>query len=101
MVNEQLVSVLIPCYNGAKTLQRCMESLLNQTYQNIELIVVNDGSTDNSEEIILAYKKIFEENGKTIIYIKQENQGLGGAINTALNKIKFLMLIVFKLKLYL
>lgn len=84
MVNEQLVSVLIPCYNGAKTLQRCMESLLNQTYQNIELIVVNDGSTDNSEEIILAYKKIFEENEKTIIYIKQENQGLGGAINTAL-----------------
>lgn len=84
MLRKPLVSILIPCYNGMKTLSRCMDSILNQTYSNIEVVIVNDGSTDNSEEIILEYVKIFEMCKKKIIYVKQENQGLGGAINTAL-----------------
>ena len=54
---RDLVSILIPCYNGEKFLDRCFECLLKQTYKTIEIIIVNDGSTDNSENIILKYKK--------------------------------------------
>lgn len=51
-----LVSVVIPVYNAEKTLERCLESVLNQSYGNFEIIVVNDGSTDNSEKIITDFK---------------------------------------------
>ena len=83
-MENQLVSIITPCYNGEKTVSRYLDSVLNQTYKNIELIFVNDGSTDNTEQVVLSYEKIFEENGKKLIYIKQENKGLGGAINTGL-----------------
>lgn len=81
---KPLVSILIPCYNGEQTLGRCMDSILNQTYSNIEVVIVNDGSSDRSEEIVFEYIERFKEKKKKIIYVKQENQGLGGAINTAL-----------------
>ena len=55
---RDLVSILIPCYNGEKFLDRCFECLLKQMYKKIEIIIVNDGSTDNSENIILKYKKL-------------------------------------------
>lgn len=55
MINP-LVSIVTPCYNGEFKLRVFLDSLLNQTYRNIELIIVNDGSTDNTEEVIFSYK---------------------------------------------
>ena len=100
---RDLVSILIPCYNGEKFLDRCFECLLKQTYKNIEIIIVNDGSTDNSENIILKYKKEIEKKGFKFLYIYQENGGAASAINTALKHVngEFIMLydvddIIFK-----
>lgn len=91
---RDLVSILIPCYNGEKFLDRCFECLLKQTYKNIEIIIVNDGSTDNSENIILKYKKEIEKKGFKFLYIYQENGGAASAINTALKHVtgEFIML---------
>ena len=52
------VSIIIPIYNSEKYLKQCLESIINQTYKNIEIICINDGSTDNSEKIIKDYLKI-------------------------------------------
>lgn len=49
-------SVIIPIYNSQKYLEKCIESVLNQTYKNIELLLINDGSTDNSKTICEKYK---------------------------------------------
>ena len=51
------VSIIIPIYNSEKYLKQCLESIINQTYKNIEIICINDGSTDNSEKIIKDYLK--------------------------------------------
>lgn len=68
-----LISVIIPVYNVDKYLSKCLDSVLKQTYPNIEIIIVNDGSTDKSEQIILEYEK----NNKNITYLKHEqNKGL-------------------------
>ncbi|MBQ8000122.1 MAG: glycosyltransferase family 2 protein [Ruminococcus sp.] len=82
--SSPLVSIIIPCYNGHKTLHRCLDSVLEQTYKNLEVITVNDGSTDNTEEIILSYKDRFQNEGMSLVYVFQENTGLGGAINAGL-----------------
>ena len=50
--NQLLVSVVIPCYNHEKFIQDCIQSVIDQTYQNIELIIIDDGSKDSSVEII-------------------------------------------------
>lgn len=79
-----LVSVITPCYNGAGKLQLFLESMLNQTYDNVEFIIVNDGSTDDTEKIILNYKKQFEKKGYKYIYLKQKNAGQDVALNNGL-----------------
>src|SRR6478609_2540549 len=71
MINTKLVSVIVPCYNNEVTIEETITSILEQSYNNIEIIIVNDGSTDNSEAVI---KKILLEN-KNITYISQENSG--------------------------
>ena len=71
------VSVLIPCYNGAKYLKRCLNSCLNQTYPHIEILVVNDGSTDASQNIIEEYLK----KHKNIKLINQNNYGISKSRN--------------------
>lgn len=83
-MNKGLVSIIVPCYNVEKVISRCIESILNQTYKKIEVIFVNDGSSDNTEKIILSYKDKFNEKNIIFKYIHQENKGLGGAINTGL-----------------
>lgn len=74
------VSVIVPVYNTEKYIERCLESILNQTYKEIEIIVVNDGSTDNSQEIINLYVKKYE-NVKSVI---QENSRQGAARNNGI-----------------
>jgi len=74
-----LVSVIINNYNYARYLPEAIESVLKQTYQNFELIVVDDGSTDNSREVIELYKD-------SLIAIFQENAGQGEALNTGIAK---------------
>ena len=79
-MSEHLVSILIPVYNSEKFLRESIESTLNQTYPNIEIIAVNDGSTDNSLNILKEYED-------KIILIDQENLGLAQAANNGIKKI--------------
>ena len=92
MVND-LVSIMVPCYNGAKYLNKFLNSILMQTYKNLELIITNDGSTDNSCEIIESYIDKFKSNNMTLTLISQENKGQASAINNCLKHIngQFLM----------
>lgn len=81
---NKLVSVVSPCYNGEKYIARYLESMLKQTYRPLEIVLVNDGSTDKTEEIILSYKDKLEESGITLKYIKKQNEGTGAAVNDGL-----------------
>lgn len=72
------ISVLMSVYNGEKYLKEAIDSILNQTYKHFEFIIVNDGSVDDSEKIILGY------NDERIKYINRENGGLSAALNTGL-----------------
>lgn len=72
------VSVIVPVYNVENYIEKCLESLVNQTLDDIEIVVVNDGSTDNSEKII---KKYIERNNSKIKYVVKENGGLSDARN--------------------
>lgn len=84
---NDLVSIIVPCYNGEKFVDRCFSSILKQDYSRIQIIAVNDGSTDQSERRILAWNDRFKNAGMQFIYIAQENKGLGGAINTGLKAV--------------
>ena len=59
-MQDNMISVIIPAYNCAQWLPRCLDSLLNQTYSNLEIIVVNDGSKDNTIEVVTAYTDRYE-----------------------------------------
>ncbi|ABZ76057.1 glycosyl transferase family 2 [Shewanella halifaxensis HAW-EB4] len=78
------VSVITPCYNGGGYVYRLLDSILNQSYPNIEMIVIDDGSTDNSAEIIKSYIIPFQEKGYSLTYVFQKNAGQSVAINNAL-----------------
>ncbi|WP_314991060.1 glycosyltransferase [uncultured Gemella sp.] len=77
------VSVVVPVYNVEKYLKRCLDSIVNQTYKNIEIILVNDGSKDNSRDICEEYEKNYEN----VSLIDQANGGLSAARNTGLKHI--------------
>ena len=79
-----LVSIITPCYNGEKKAIKFLNSVLEQTYKNIEFIIVNDGSTDKTEEIILSYRDKFISKGYKFIYLKQKNSGQDVALNNGL-----------------
>ena len=74
-----MISIVIPAYNRGKEIGKCLESILNQTYKNYEVITVNDGSTDNTAEVINSYR---EEFGHTLSTHDQENLGPQIARNT-------------------
>lgn len=83
--SNDLVSIILPVYNGSKFLKISLESILNQTYQNLELIIVNDGSTDNSHEIIEHYIEL----DSRINYIKNNsNLGLPKSLNIGIEHSK-------------
>lgn len=75
-----MISIIVPIYNVAQYLPKCLDSLLNQTYENIEIICVNDGATDGSSDILEKYAA----KDKRIKIITQKNEGLSGARNTGI-----------------
>ncbi|WP_239739266.1 glycosyltransferase family 2 protein [Proteus penneri] len=78
-ITSPILSIIIPCYNVENYIIACLESLFNQIDDKCELIIINDGSTDNTDHIITSYlNNIFNEN---IYYVKQINSGLSAARN--------------------
>ena len=71
------VSIVIPVYNGEDYVNEAIDSALAQTYENCEVIVVNDGSTDNTEAIVKTY-------GNKIRYFSKENGGVSSALNVGI-----------------
>ncbi|MFH1822395.1 MAG: glycosyltransferase family A protein [Patescibacteria group bacterium] len=80
-----MVSIIIPVYNQADKLAKCLDSINKQTYRDFEIIIVNDGSVDNLQEVISKYK--FNNKSK-FIFIEQENKGAQGARNRGLGEVK-------------
>lgn len=78
------VSVIVPCYNQAAYLDECLQSVLDQTYQDWECIIINDGSTDNTEEVA----KHWEKKDARFKYIFQENKGVSAARNNGIKNAK-------------
>ena len=72
------LSVIVPTYNAGNNIKKCIESILNQNIQNVEILVINDGSTDNSGQIVKEYVK---QNPKTITYYEKENTGVADTRN--------------------
>lgn len=75
------ISVIVPIYNVEKYLKQCLDSIITQTYQNLEIILINDGSTDQSLEICRQYAK----RDQRIILISQKNSGVSSARNAGLD----------------
>ena len=82
--NQALVSVIVPVYNVKEYLEQCLDSIIHQTLSNIEIILVNDGSTDGSDEICKKYAAL---DGRVIL-INQKNAGLAAARQAGLNVAK-------------
>ncbi|MCG3686180.1 glycosyltransferase [Aliarcobacter butzleri] len=81
---NELISVILPVYNGEKYLKEAIESILNQTYTNFEFIIIDDGSKDSSLEIIKEYEKEDER----IVAVSRENKGLIATLNEGIEKAK-------------
>lgn len=81
------VSIISPCYNGERYVGRMLESIMHQSYENIEMICVDDGSTDGTADIISDYISRFEDVGKKLLYIRQDNEGQAAALNHGLKHI--------------
>lgn len=80
MINPAKISIIVPVYNTKKYLTRCLDSLVNQTFQDIEILCVNDGSTDGSLEILKSY----EEKDRRVKVFNQKNSGPATSRNTGL-----------------
>lgn len=79
-----LISIIIPVYNAEEFIEKCLDSIKNQTYKNIEVIIINDGSTDNSENICREYCK----NNENFRLISKKNGGVSSARNIGLSEAK-------------
>ena len=82
MPTKPKVSILVPCYNVEKYLKECLDSIVNQTLQDIEIICINDGSTDSTLDIIKGYAK----KDKRFVVIDKKNEGYGKSMNRGLDK---------------
>ena len=81
---QPLVSIIVPVYNGEKTIERCLRSIQNQSYSNIEVLVVNDGSSDHTDRII----KKYAQRDSRFRYIEKENTGVSDSRNVAMAEAK-------------
>ena len=90
-MEEELISVILPIYNVEKYLEKCLKSVINQTYKNLEIILVDDGSKDNSPQICDEYAV----KDKRIVVIHKSNGGLSDARNAGIEiaKGKYITLI--------
>lgn len=88
MSMEELVSIITPCYNGERYIKRYAKSLLSQTYHNCQLIFMDDGSTDRSQEMIMSYEDQFRKKGIDLEYHYHDNIGLGGTIAEGIKYVK-------------
>lgn len=79
---QPLISIIVPCYNQAQYLDECLQSVLLQTYQNWECIIVNDGSPDQTEEVA----EKWTSKDQRFIYIHQENLGVSAARNNGIDR---------------
>jgi len=79
--NNCMISIIIPVYNGSKYIRESIDSALSQTYSNVEVIVINDGSTDDTDQICLSY-------GDKIKYFTQKNGGVSSALNNGIRNMK-------------
>lgn len=88
MMQKELISIIIPAYNAEKYIGRCIASAQGQTYDNIEIIVINDGSTDTTLEIV----RSFQEKDERIHVIDKQNEGVSAARNIGIEKSKGMFL---------
>ncbi|WP_177177647.1 glycosyltransferase family 2 protein [Propionispira arboris] len=84
MVKVKKVSIVTPCYNGEKFIDRYMKMILEQTYSHLELVFINDGSTDQTEKIVKSYEVRLKEKNIDFVYCYQKNAGQAAAINKGL-----------------
>ncbi|MDA7842766.1 glycosyltransferase [Methylophilaceae bacterium] len=82
---KKIFSIIIPCYNGANTIRRAISSILEQSYNNFEVIIINDASTDDCLEII---KKLVSNDSRFKILNLKKNLGLSGARNSGLQSVR-------------
>lgn len=82
MKDECKISIIVPCYNSEKYLHRCIESIINQTYKNIEIILINDGSTDKTLEIL----EEFQRKDDRILIINKANSGVSDSRNIGIDR---------------
>lgn len=88
MDTNRLVSIIVPAYNHEKYAGECIESIINQTYKNIELIILNDGSKDKTADIINSYKEKCIKRFVNFIFIDKKNEGICKTLNTGIKKSK-------------
>ena len=77
-----LVSIIVPAFNAERYIGRCLESVLGQTWHNLEVVIVDDGSKDATAEIVQSYQD------RRVLYVRQENQGQGAARNNGIRRSK-------------
>lgn len=87
-MRSKYISILIPTYNNKDYISNLLNSILEQTYKSVEIIIIDDGSTDSTQEVVLQYEKKYEEKGYILKYIWQENQGQSVAINNGLKLVE-------------
>lgn len=86
-LNHPLVSIITPGWNGKNFIHRLLDSILSQTYDRMEYIYVDDGSTDGTKDVVLSYKSKFESKGIPFLYVYKDNGGLCSAIQEGLQHV--------------
>lgn len=84
-MEDALVSVIIPAYNHGSYIENCLDSIINQTYKNVELIIINDGSIDDTNKKIIKYEDRLNNRFEKYIYVDKENEGICKTLNLGLS----------------